>query len=58
VEHFWSHSGSVKHSAPVFEEDLTRLQDLAGEAKGKGIDNTVVKINRLKKGTRRSISVV
>jgi len=36
VEHFCSHSGSRKHIAPVLVADLTRLQDFAGEAKGKG----------------------
>jgi len=36
VEHFCSHSGSRKHIAPVLVADLTKLQDFAGEAKGKG----------------------
>ena len=51
VVHFCSHSGSVKHSAPVLVGDLTRLQDLAGEAKGKGTDKAVVRRKIVKNDT-------
>jgi len=49
------HSGSLKQSAPDLEDDLTRLQDRPGEAKGKGIAREEAKRKRVKNDTWSSI---
>jgi len=50
------HSGSLKQSDPDLEDDLTRLQDRPGEAKGKGTARADDSRIRVKNDTWSSIS--
>ena len=57
VEHFSSHSGSLKHIAPVLVGDLTRLHTLAGEAKGEGTDREDGRKETVRKSTCNFLKV-